>query len=236
MDGKVKFGFQKLAKQTLAVLTASLSSLLGNQTKALPVSFNSDDGSKKLNYENFQKKILRPKLVLKLNLFNPEKSFLVQHSSHSSHSSHASHASYTAPPGHYSHSSHSSHMSSSPSYTPSSAPSYTHSTPAYTPSTPVYTEPKSKPSTRSYTSSTPNTTTDETLSYYTLGSRVINKDCQGTDVEELQQLLLNAGYDVLVTGYFGDKTEIAVKKFQRENELKSDGKVGNKTLKALQNK
>jgi len=56
------------------------------------------------------------------------------------------------------------------------------------------------------------------------------------DVEYLQNLLVAAGYITPTTGYFGDKTDAAVKKFQQENELKPDGKVGEKTHQILKDK
>ena len=55
-------------------------------------------------------------------------------------------------------------------------------------------------------------------------------------MEYLQNLLVAAGYSTPTTGYFGDQTDAAVKKFQRENELKPDGKVGQKTYTILKDK
>jgi hypothetical protein len=215
------FGFLHLAKKTLAVLTASLSALMTHEVKALSDPSNMDDGNNNHNYESFQKRILKSKLVLKLNPSNPEQSFLAMHASHSSHASHASHASYTPPPGHYSHSSHSSHMSSSPSYTPSNTE------PAYTPSN---TEPAYKSKTPAYIPSTAN---DDNLTYYVLGSRTLYKGCEGTDVKELQQLLIKLGYRINATGTFGDGTYSAVIKFQQANSLAVDGIVGIATLSIL---
>ncbi len=233
MDNNEKLGFFKLARKSFAVLTAAFSAMFSNQSKALPAVLYNEDGNKNLNYENFQKRILKPKLVLKLNIDKPENHLLVMHTSHSSHSSHSSHASYTPSPGHSSHSSHSSHISSSPSYTPSSTPSNppVESSPSHSGKIPAY-----KPTTP--TKATPTTTNSgkATHTYYPLGSRTINKGFEGSDVEEVQQLLLNLGYDVVVTGYFGDKTEQALKKFQKENELRPDGKLGNQTLIILQGK
>lgn len=62
------------------------------------------------------------------------------------------------------------------------------------------------------------------------------KGCEGKDVEKLQEILKQLGYDVIVSEYFGGKTELAVKKFQEENELKPDGRVGAKTLQIMQDK
>ena len=44
----------------------------------------------------FTKKKRKPKLMLKLNMYDPSKSPLVDHSSHSSHESHASHSSHSS--------------------------------------------------------------------------------------------------------------------------------------------
>ncbi len=90
MDTRNKLGFLKLAKKSFAVITTSFGVLLNNQSKALPQTLGTDEGGN-LNYAKFQKKILKPKLVLKLNFNDPSKSLLASHSSHSSHSSHASH-------------------------------------------------------------------------------------------------------------------------------------------------
>jgi murein L,D-transpeptidase YcbB/YkuD len=191
MKKEEKFGFLDLAKKSLAVLTASMSALLPSQGKALPTPSHLEGGVKRLDYGNFQMKMLKSKLVLKINPISPERFLLAQHASHSSHSSHASH---------------SSHYSSSPTYTPS---------------------------TTNYPSSTETKTSPTGLTSHTLGSRLLYKGCEGTDVEELQKLLLKLGYDDIASGYFGDKTEEAVKKFQKRHELNRDGRVGDKTLSTL---
>jgi len=63
---------------------------------------------------------------------------------------------------------------------------------------------------------------------------------QGTSVTEsvilLQTLLNEYGCNLLVDGDFGNKTNICVKKFQRENNLVVDGEVGFKTWTVLQQK
>lgn len=102
MDNSNKLGFLNLAKKSFAAMTTSLSVLLNGQSQAIiPIQY-ADESGKNLNHEKFQKRILKPKLVLKLNLNNPETSFLASHTSHSSHSSHRSHSS------HYSSASHNS--------------------------------------------------------------------------------------------------------------------------------
>ncbi|PXY47319.1 peptidoglycan-binding protein [Flavobacterium hydrophilum] len=63
-----------------------------------------------------------------------------------------------------------------------------------------------------------------------LGDRVLYKGCQGADVEQLQKLLAKLGYDIIISEYFGDRTEKAVIKFQNDNELKPDGRVSGITL------
>ncbi|MER7027354.1 MULTISPECIES: peptidoglycan-binding domain-containing protein [Streptomyces] len=54
-------------------------------------------------------------------------------------------------------------------------------------------------------------------------------------VKQVQCLLANRKYLPWssLTGYFGDKTLAAVKKFQKAAHLPADGKVGKKTWKAL---
>lgn len=58
----------------------------------------------------------------------------------------------------------------------------------------------------------------------------------GTDVEKLQQALVDAGYDVGssgVDGIFGANTAAAVKKYQQDNGLAVDGIAGDDTLGSL---
>jgi hypothetical protein len=221
MRRKDKFGMWNLAAKSFAILSASLSALVSNQSKAISLTSNFFNENKNLNYESLQKRLLKPKLILKLNLENPEKSYV---SMHVSHSSHASHASYSPPPG---HASHSSHISSSPSYVPSN------STPAYSPKIPVYVPDDPKPSN---TYATESITDGDVLEVYSLGSRILYKGCKGTDVKELQMILIKLGYEVSPSGYFDNNTESAVKKFQNINQLKVDGKVGRTTLIILQSK
>jgi hypothetical protein len=219
MERKDKFGIWNLAAKSFAVLSASLSALASSEAKAMPLTSNFINIDKNLSYNSVQKRVLKPKLILKLNIENPEKSYA---SMHTSHSSHASHASYSPPPG---HASHSSHMSSSPSYAPSNP------APAYTPQIPVYT-----PNEPSNTSKENLILDENVLDVYSLGSRVLYKGCKGTDVKELQIILIKLGYQVSPSGSFDKNTESAVKKFQYINQLKVDGKVGSTTLIILQSK
>lgn len=55
----------------------------------------------------------------------------------------------------------------------------------------------------------------------------------GTDIKELQHRLYEMGYIESVTGYFGTDTEAAVKKFQENNKLSTDGKIGPATREML---
>lgn len=70
----------------------------------------------------------------------------------------------------------------------------------------------------------------------TLGSRILKNGMEGDDVKELQSMLLELGYDLgsrRDDGDFGDATESAVRKFQKEHKCDVDGQVGPQTLAAL---
>ncbi|MEG2189131.1 MAG: peptidoglycan-binding protein, partial [Christensenella sp.] len=58
-------------------------------------------------------------------------------------------------------------------------------------------------------------------------------NADGDDVSLIQERVLNVGYDVSVTGHFGEMTEKAVKYFQRMNGLTDDGSVGSQTMDML---
>ena len=71
---------------------------------------------------------------------------------------------------------------------------------------------------------------------YKLGNRVLRNGSEGDDVKELQSLLIQLGYDLGkwgADGDFGDATEMAVRKFQKEHGCEVDGKVGSETLAAI---
>ena len=58
---------------------------------------------------------------------------------------------------------------------------------------------------------------------------------EGNDVERIQERLASYGYltGSQVTGYFGDKTEAAVKTFQKRNSLTQSGKADYRTIAKL---
>lgn len=69
-----------------------------------------------------------------------------------------------------------------------------------------------------------------------LGSRTLKKGMKGTDVKELQEKLIKLGYDLGSYGAdddFGNKTDAAVRAFQKNNLLTIDGIVGKKTIAKL---
>ena len=71
---------------------------------------------------------------------------------------------------------------------------------------------------------------------YVFGSRTLRNGNEGADVKELQNLLLQLGYDLGkwgADGDFGDMTEMAVREFQMDNNMEVDGIVGEETVKAL---
>lgn len=68
----------------------------------------------------------------------------------------------------------------------------------------------------------------------TLGTRTLHQGCEGTDVELLQNLFQvlpdEIGSPISEPGFFGSRTETAVKKFQHYFKLKVDGIVGKNTF------
>lgn len=61
----------------------------------------------------------------------------------------------------------------------------------------------------------------------------IKRGSRGDDVERLQSMLKNAGYSLDVDGIFGEKTQSAVRQYQRNQGLDVDGIVGTNTWGAL---
>lgn len=75
----------------------------------------------------------------------------------------------------------------------------------------------------------------EILDRYDL-TRILKKGSSGKDVKELQKTLIAIGYNLGKTGVdgkYGSKTTAAVKKYQKKQKLKVDGKVGKDTAHAL---
>lgn len=71
-----------------------------------------------------------------------------------------------------------------------------------------------------------------------LGDRVLKNGSKGDDVKALQDALIKLGYDLGkwgADGDFGDCTEIAVRSFQTQMDLKADGRVTEATITALTN-
>jgi murein L,D-transpeptidase YcbB/YkuD len=209
-------GFKRLARKAASIISASLALLAGNSGKAADMK-NPDQNLVDPLFNQVLKGKQEKQFVLKLNLVKPGKSLALMHGSHSSHSSHSS---SSVSSGHSSHASHTSHASSSvsPSYNPSTYPTYT-------------------PSTGTTKTTTPNTDTltKSILTYYYLGTRTLSLGKEGTDVQELQRLLIKKGYSVPTSGFFDEKTNLAVKSFQKLNGITQDGKVGPTTLKRIQN-
>ena len=70
----------------------------------------------------------------------------------------------------------------------------------------------------------------------TLGNRLLKRGSEGADVKQLQQYLIQLGYDLGkwgADGEFGGATELAVKAFQKAKGLDADGQYGKKTHEAL---
>ena len=79
-------------------------------------------------------------------------------------------------------------------------------------------------------------TTYETLLKEDVKVYVMQLGDSGPDVEGIQQRLYELGYldnKANIQGNFGEKTESAVKVFQKKNDLTADGKVGDHTLEML---
>ena len=67
-----------------------------------------------------------------------------------------------------------------------------------------------------------------------LGTSTLSLNSQGAKVKVLQQNLATLGYySAEVTGHYGEKTEAAVRKFQKDNNMSVDGVAGSKTLTAI---
>lgn len=71
------------------------------------------------------------------------------------------------------------------------------------------------------------------LTALVLGSRVLQVGMSGSDVTELQKLLVDWGATLTPDGTFGPATETAVKSFQSASKLTVDGIAGTDTITAL---
>ena len=70
----------------------------------------------------------------------------------------------------------------------------------------------------------------------TLGDRVLKNGMTGPDVRQMQQNLVKLGYDCGkwgADGDFGDATELAVRRFQTQEDLPVDGEFGPASLAAM---
>lgn len=78
------------------------------------------------------------------------------------------------------------------------------------------------------------TTKEETT--VNIAMTVLKKGCEGNEVKTLQRILYAMGYDIgssLIDGDFGNKTDAAVKAYQKHKGLEADGIVGEKTWNKL---
>ena len=69
-----------------------------------------------------------------------------------------------------------------------------------------------------------------------LGSRLLKKGTEGSDVKALQEALMKLGYELLdygADGEFGSETKEALMDFQRDEGLEVDGEYGEKSHAAL---
>lgn len=76
----------------------------------------------------------------------------------------------------------------------------------------------------------------ETPATYKLGDRVLKNGMSGADVKELQTDLIRLGYNLGkwgADGEYGDCTELAVRAFQTQEDLKPSGEFGQDDLDAL---
>lgn len=71
---------------------------------------------------------------------------------------------------------------------------------------------------------------------YPVPTGLLRYNSRGNDVRWLQVELNNHGYQLIVDGIFGTKTDAAVRDFQRENGLVVDGIVGPATMAKLEEK
>ena len=72
------------------------------------------------------------------------------------------------------------------------------------------------------------------IAYGALGDRLLGRGSKGPEVIELQKKLAQLGYVVgTADGKFGSKTEVAIRRFQKERGLRVDGLAGTQTINEL---
>ena len=74
---------------------------------------------------------------------------------------------------------------------------------------------------------------EQPVKYITLDVPVLKRGMKGDAVRALQAQLVGYGYQIVVDGSFGAKTENAVMCYQEDNGLTPDGSVGRKTRSAM---
>lgn len=124
---------------------------------------------------------------------------------------------------HRSHRSHSSHRSHYSSYSQ--------------PSQPAPEKDTSSKVKRSVQPRTPieNQNTNENNLGNKFGSRQLSKGMKGTDVADLQSLLISRGYSLKITAVFDNETVVALKSFQKSKKIDTTGQMDVLTLWYLQN-
>lgn len=68
------------------------------------------------------------------------------------------------------------------------------------------------------------------FTYAMINTLPLKKGMAGSDVRELQQILVDMGFDLKVDGVFGLATEVIIKDFQESQGIFVDGVVGSNTL------
>jgi putative chitinase len=63
---------------------------------------------------------------------------------------------------------------------------------------------------------------------------LLRRGSRGEAVGKLQEMIRKLGFDLVIDQDFGPATELAVTRFQRDNNLDADGIVGPMTWDALQ--
>ncbi|TMI63708.1 MAG: peptidoglycan-binding protein [Bacteroidetes bacterium] len=192
--------------------------------------FSSDLIADRFETSLIKKNDLKPKLILKKIIGNEVS--LISHRSHRSHSSHRSHYSSSSGTG----TGTGTGTGGVPQSKPSSPPEY---------QKPIQTQPdtiQSNPGLKPGENFKPKK--DSTSGSLKLGSRTLKKGMSGTDVTELINILIKKKYLKLNNGatkvsgssIFSQLVEDAVKNFQTDNGLPSDGICNASTIYYLKNK